>query len=250
MNTRTFDRYSRLSAIICLTVFLAACGGGGATKTATAEWTWMSGNYTRNLNGVYGTQGVAAAGNVPGARYAPASWMDSGGNLWLFGGYGYDSTGVTGQNQLNDLWEFSPATKEWTWVSGSNIWGAIGDYKALQTNFPGARDSSISWIDGGGNLWLFGGFGYDSYGASGDLNDLWVFNPTTKEWTWISGSNAGDDIGFYGTQGAAAATSFPGARNGSVSWIDKSGNLWLFGGIGYDSTGAAGDLNDLWLYRP
>jgi hypothetical protein len=30
------------------------------------------------------------------------------------------------------------------------------------------------------------------------------------------------------------------------SWIDSSGNLWLFGGYGYDSTGALGYLNDMW----
>jgi N-acetylneuraminic acid mutarotase len=34
------------------------------------------------------------------------------------------------------------------------------------------------------------------------------------------------------------------------SWIDASGNLWLFGGNGYDSTGNFGYLNDLWQYDP
>jgi hypothetical protein len=39
-----------------------------------------------NASGVYGTQGTAAASNVPGARYSASSWIDSSGNLWLFGG--------------------------------------------------------------------------------------------------------------------------------------------------------------------
>jgi len=42
----------------------------------------------------------------------------------------------------------------------------------------------------------------------------------------------------------------PGARNSISSWIDSSGNLWLFGGYGYDSTGNVGYLNDLWQYDP
>ncbi len=38
-----------------------------------------------------------------------SSWIDSSGNLWLFGGYGYDSTGTVGK--LNDLWQYSPTTE-------------------------------------------------------------------------------------------------------------------------------------------
>ena len=36
------------------------------------------------------------------------------------------------------------------------------------SNVPGARDSSATWIDSSGNLWLFGGNGYDSYGNQGN----------------------------------------------------------------------------------
>ena len=39
-----------------------------------------------NQAGVYGTKGVPAAANVPGARDESISWTDSTGNLWLFGG--------------------------------------------------------------------------------------------------------------------------------------------------------------------
>lgn len=35
-----------------------------------------------------------------------------------------------------------------------------------------------------------------------------------------------------------------------MSWIDRAGNLWLFGGYGYPSTGASNYLNDLWKYEP
>ena len=57
--------------------------------TAALNWTWISGANTINAQGVYGTKGVPAAGNVPGARSGSVSWIDGAGNLWLFGGYGY-----------------------------------------------------------------------------------------------------------------------------------------------------------------
>jgi hypothetical protein len=216
----------------------------------TKMWTWMSGSNTGSTsegNGVYGTQGVAASSNVPGAREAAASWSDSSGNLWLFGG-----------SALNDLWEFSPTTKMWTWVSGSSsvngvpdclpgVYGTLG--VAAATNVPagrgGTQTNSSSWTDSSGNLWLFGGSG-----CSGAFNDLWEFMPTAKTWTWMSGSNTGNASGVYGTLSTASASNVPGGREGSVSWTDGNGNLWLFGGMGYDSTGTVGYLNDLWRYQP
>jgi hypothetical protein len=46
--------------------------------------------------------------------------------------------------------------------------------------------------------------------------------------------------------GVPAATNMPSPRDGAVSWIDGSGNLWFFGGE--DST--ALPLNDLWEFTP
>ena len=71
-------------------------------------------------------------------------------------------------------------------------------------------------------------------------------------WTWVSGSDTGSLVPVYGTLGVASASNTPGARLGAITWVDRSGNLWLFGsGYGYDSTGK-GDLflNDLWRYQP
>jgi N-acetylneuraminic acid mutarotase len=218
----------------------------------TNEWTWISGSNADNAAGVYGAQGTAAAGNMPGARYAATSWIDATGNLWLFGGYGYDSTGTVGK--LNDLWQYSPTTNEWTWISGGNADNAVGIYGTKDTaaagNVPGARQAANSWIDSSGTLWLFGGFGYDSAGSVGYLNDLWQYSPGTNEWTWISGGNVADAKGVYGTQGTVAAGDVPGGRQAASSWIDSDGDLWLFGGYGDDSTGNAGALNDLWQYSP
>jgi N-acetylneuraminic acid mutarotase len=219
---------------------------------STGQWIWVGGGNADNASGVYGTLGAASAGNVPGGRYSASSWIDSSGNLWLFGGYGYDLTGGVGR--LNDLWQYSPSTGLWTWVSGGNAHNASGIYGTQGTasagNVPGGRYSASSWIDSSGNLWLFGGVGYGSTGAVGSLNDLWRYSPSTGQWTWVNGGNVDDAAGVYGTQGSAAASNLPGARQAANSWIDSSGNLWLFGGYGYDSTGGAGYLNDLWQYSP
>jgi hypothetical protein len=47
----------------------------------------MSGSNTPYQNGVYGTQGVASASNVPGARESAVGWYNpTSQELWLFGG--------------------------------------------------------------------------------------------------------------------------------------------------------------------
>jgi hypothetical protein len=53
-----------------------------------------------------GTQGTAAATNVPGGRAAAFACTDAVGNFWLLGGYGVDSVGTGGE--LNDLWNYEP----------------------------------------------------------------------------------------------------------------------------------------------
>src|SRR5208282_5598722 len=115
------------------------------------------------------------------------------------------------------------------------------------SNVPAGRQSATSWTDSAGKFWLFGGYGYDSTGGAGYLNDLWQYSPSSGQWTWISGGNADNASGVYGTQGTAAASNVPGGRYSGSSWIDSSGNLLLFGGYGYGSTGGLGALNDLWL---
>ncbi len=209
-------------------------------------WTWVSGAKVVNQGGNYGARGTTASSNVPGARSNAASWIDQAGYLWMFGGYGYDSTGTLGQ--LNDTWVYS--RNGWTWVSGSNIANQSGTYgtqgSSASSNTPGGRSNAVSWTDAYGNPWLFGGFGYDSTGALGQLNDLWVFRG--RQWRWVGGSNLVNQPGIYGTQGTSGSSNVPGARSNAVSWTDFAGNLWLFGGSGFDSAGTPGQLNDLWVY--
>jgi N-acetylneuraminic acid mutarotase len=352
-----------LRVIRCIALFVVAIGiqGFGGTSAAAqgGDWTWMGGSstaptfqpvreYFPGQAGVYGKLGVAAAGNVPGARMGAVGWTDSSNNLWLFGGIGYDSNRCPGY--LNDLWKFDPSKNQWTWISGTSLiipkdpisgtpgvpcggpfgngtWGSYGTKGvAAAGNVPGGRSGASGWIDSGGNLWIFGGFGYDAYGFFEPLNDLWEFNPSTSEWTWVTGydlagpmngtgttaavcgpsgtpatdSPQGDSYGTswtdnkgnfwllssssangsplwefspsttewtlvsgfcfqngfgspggaYGIQGQPAAGNLPGGRLSASSWADKNGNLWIMGGGGWDPNEHNGILNDLWTFNP
>jgi hypothetical protein len=241
--------------VIVAAACLSACGnrigGGGAPPPSNGnEWTWMGGSNAANQPGAYGTLGIASVSNAPGARQQAVSWSDSSGSFWLFGGSGEDSTGNSGV-PLNDLWKYSAG--EWTWMSGANVGGQSGVYGtqgvAAASNVPGARFGAVGSTDEDGELWLFGGYFISPNGPSGNgiLNDLWKYS--AGGWAWISGSDTFNQGGTYGTQGIAAAGNAPGARFGAASWIDASGNFWLFGGSGVDSNGnCCVFFNDLWEY--
>lgn len=211
---------------------------------ASGDWTWMAGASTTGTVGVYpstvGTGGSASY--FPGARSDASLWVDATGNVWLFGG-------TDGTNYFNDLWKFDGTY--WTWVAGSSTTNVAGSYPATPgtggslTYFPGARRAAGSWIDGTGNLWLFGGTNASS-SVNHYLADLWKFDGTY--WTWMGGSSSINATGVYGNKGTAATTNAPGARMEPARGIDASGTFWMFGGYGVDGSGNQGYLNDLWTY--
>lgn len=218
----------------------------------TYEYVWLTGsNALGSSVGVYGTKGVASTTNTPGSRYGGATWVDTNGDLWLFGGYGVGNTTISGSGNLQDLWKYSPTTNKWMWVSGSNAVSQFGIYSSTPSvsNTPGPRNNAVTWVDNIGNLWLFGGYGQTYNNTQGYLSDLWKFDVTTSMWVFVSGSTVPNSIGTYGTKGTAASFNNPSSRQASVSWIDASGNLWLFGGLGKSSTTTNGNLNDLWKYN-
>ena len=138
---------------------------------------------------------------------------------------------------------------EWTWVHGpqfgSNRNGNYG-VKSVPAilNIPPARYEAASWKDQNGNFWIFGGFKTNPIG--GELNDLWMFNPLSKLWTWIHGPQLfANPLGNYGTQGISSPLNIPSARGWcAITWTGNDGKLYLYGG---GPTGG-GDLEDLWCY--
>jgi hypothetical protein len=249
---------------------------------STLQWTWMGGSSTApscpstnscGFPGVYGALGVAAPGNIPPGRDGAAAWTDTSGNFWLFGGriYVVYLNGWTGYE--NDLWKYSPATNQWTWMGGQNSlpsdcglirscgWAGIYGTQLVPSasNMPGARDAATAWTDASGNFWLFGGEGFDASDVIGYPNDLWKYDPNAGTWEWMSGSN---DLGgtrytgspsVYGTRGTPSTANHPSGRASHQSWTDFDGNLWLYGGSGYGLTGGifdTGILGDLWRFNP
>ena len=219
----------------------------------TMQWTWVSGSPSTNINGSYGRQN-SATGGYPGGRTIATGSIDASGNLWLCSGLGFDQLS-TSAGFLIDLWEFIPSTSSWIWISGSNQANQLGSYGTKGTgstsNIPGSRQGAISFFDASGKFWLFGGSGYT--GTTGDndgnLNDLWNFNTSTHVWTWINGTDQGNQYGIYGKEGSYSSLNTPGGREGAYMWLDSAKNLWLYGGYGEDSAGGyGGSLGDLWEY--
>jgi N-acetylneuraminic acid mutarotase len=205
-------------------------------QVACTTWTWEGGS---NI--------VLAAGNYltppaqPGARDSQASWTDGSGKFWMFGGVGVD--GVGNRGELSDVWMFDPGAQQWTAVTGSPTRNTTGMYGTLHLgavgNLPGGRQNAAVWFNAStGQVWLFGGQGYDSAGNFGYLNDLWMYDPSTQSWAWEGGLDVISAPGS-GTQ--------PGARSTAFSWIDSTGRLWLFGGTNSNNTVY---YNDLWYYDP
>ena len=209
----------------------------------TQIWTWVKGMGIGNSLAVYGTLGIPANSNTPGARWSAASWVDTIGNLWLYGGQS------TAPQSLEDLWTYNPTTNMWTWMGGSPtqtmnpVWGTLG--VANSTNNPGQRSDAMGWINQQGEFLLFGGFG-NSPAWNDGFNDLWKYDNTSLNWTWINGVNSAGNYGNYPNYcqvGRPCGRIYPGA------WVDDgSGNAWIFGGQGPWWT-AGHRENDLWYYK-
>ena len=139
--------------------------------------------------------------------------------------------------------------QEWAWMSGADAANALGVYGSQgvsdPANVPGARNGVVGWTDNDGNLWIFGGFGLATDAENtGRLNDLWKYDLTSEEWTWVKGADTLNSVGNFGIQGTAADTNLPPARNRPLYWTDNDGNFWLFGGLNFNNE----RVNDLWKY--
>jgi Kelch motif/Galactose oxidase, central domain len=208
------------------------------TQTNANQWTWIKGANTANQAGNYGTIGVEASTNTPEVRKNSATWILNN-KMYLLGGYGINGF-------LNDLWVFDSNTNNWTWLKGANTYNQSGSYgtqgTASSTNTPGARFQSATWVYNN-KLYLMGGSGNAGY-----FNDLWEYDPSTNNWTWLKGSSTTYQLGIYGTLGVASSSNVPGARRASSSWV-YSNKLYLFGGSAYNGS-ATLYHNDLWEYDP
>jgi uncharacterized delta-60 repeat protein len=217
---------------------------------AIGNWTWINGDGAAAPAANWGTKGVEAPTNHPGARILPITAWDLNGRLWLYGGARADINGQMGD--LNDLWRYDSATNQWTWMTGGNVrFSFSGTYGtrnvAAATNHPGARNSAAAGMDAQGRFLFFGGNG------QAPMADLWRYDPATNWWTWLGGSSSSLAVGAYGTQGVPSTSNRIGSRrHGTTLWSREDGTVWLFGGYGFDSNPSMFEMpqNDLWRFQP
>jgi hypothetical protein len=209
------------------------------------KWAFIKGSQNTNDPGNYGTKGVASSANIPPARgFGIASWTDTTGNLWMYGG----TNNLNSQwNTFNDLWKFDITTNNWTWISGDTIPNQSPEYgvKGIPSvfNSPGARSEMVcTWVDSLNNLWLFGGASSNFKAYS----DLWKYSIATNQWTWMKGDSTLDGVGYFGIKGVEDSLNNPSARWVYSRWKDNDDNFWIFGGKRYNS--GSFYLNDLWKY--
>src|SRR6188508_202561 len=98
---------------------------------------------------------------------------------------------------------FSTAqTGEWTWMSGDTVSqkeGVYGTQGVPSTlNHPPTLYEGCEWTDNSGNFWYYGGIHSDSTSMISTYGDMWRFNPTTLEWTWMNGPGIPNLAPVYG----------------------------------------------------
>ena len=220
-----------LTTILTFFIALSLNAQGGS-------WVWIHGSQANSYAGSYGTKGIFSSTNEPPGRYQAAHWTDSNGIFWMFGG-------IRDGFKLNDLWKYDVATNEWAWVHGPQLTSATGEnYGALgvsaSSNLPPARGyGAICWTGPDGNLYLFGG----QNDANSEMNDLWRYNITLNEWTWIAGTSMGGQLPNYGVLGVPNVSNDPGGRYECGSaWVHDN-KLWFFGGAIANVV-----YNDMWFY--
>ncbi len=240
--------HKKLQSIFLMALIWSLVWGSSVAQQTGYEWTWIGGSNTGNTS-TFGTKGVSDPANIPGGGKTDMYTTDQAGNFWLFGG----------GNGSSVLWKYDGSG--WAWMAGTStditgsgfypdpVYGTKGI--ADPVNRPSVRSAGTIAADSQGNIWLFGGRGEDGNGSNNqNLNDLWKFDGTN--WTWVSGSNIGNQFAVYGTKGVADPANVPGSRTDHVMWIDDQDNIWIFGGDGWASTtpngGNANRLNDLWKF--
>jgi gliding motility-associated-like protein len=204
----------------------------------TLEWTWVRGSNLANALGSYGYKGIASPGNDPPSRCETgASWTDSNGDLWLFGGQ-------LPNGFANDVWKYNIATNQWTWMSGAQYGAGAPSYgqRGVESpsNDPGGRSSYAKGVDVYGCFYIYGGGKFNGV----DYSDMWRYNPSTGYWTWFGGLTTVQYTGQFPGECDHEEENDPGSgfemRN---SWYDSSG-IWLFGG----GTDVFNNPNALWHF--
>eukprot|EP01116_Phalansterium_solitarium_P010525 TRINITY_DN2539_c0_g1_i3.p2 TRINITY_DN2539_c0_g1~~TRINITY_DN2539_c0_g1_i3.p2 ORF type:complete len:277 (+),score=63.87 TRINITY_DN2539_c0_g1_i3:86-916(+) len=174
-------------------------------NTANNRWTWSGGSTAQSALSVYGTMGTPTDDTYPGARFAAHTWTGLDGSLWMFGGYGngvfYGNEHQQFPEPLADMWQFNTDDEQWTFVGGTNAASFPGVYGTQRTpsanNIPKGRSKGMTWTDGAGDLWLYGGLIQYQHNTDQYLGDMWRMSAASRVWTWMNGANTVNELPVY-----------------------------------------------------
>lgn len=223
-------------------------------NTTTKQWAWMGGTNLVGSAYVYGTLGVESSSNTPWIiRSRSAYAYDSTNNIiWLFGT-------SSSNNIRQDLWRLNLSNYQWTWVSGPNTsqsnqgQGQLGTKGVPDVNnlpYPLVNAGARGWVDNSGNF-------YFMFGQRPSLtvyvlhNQLWRFNPSTLEWTWLTGTNSDNSPAVYGTKGVPSSSNTPAgqALNSTITQSSDRDKIWFFGERRLFGVNSYYTTNNMWQYQ-
>ncbi len=203
-------------------------------RASNNRWELVVGPREVNAAGVYGTQGVAAASNLPPPRSDAAAWTANG-KLYLFGGFGAEGF-------FNDVWVFDGGL--WTWIAGQRGPGQPG----VPDSVPSNRYGATAQVSGdGASVLLFGG--YSSTGP-GLFNELWRFDMALRTFALVGGRSGPNWTSNGCRRGLPSPGVVPGGRTRACSWrVPSSGEFVVFGGHGLAAEAPVGYLDDLYSLK-
>jgi hypothetical protein len=149
----------------------------------------------------------------------------------LFAFFFFQSQSIFAQNQWSFLRGFlSTYGDSWNQFTTAGVPNA--------NNRPGVREHCGSGIYNK-KIWIYGGDGYTSG------SDVWYYDINQKAWVYIGDSGVN---GVYIDKLSESTTAHMGKKSRMASAIDKSGNMYIFGGetkdLGYHTA-----WNDFWKYN-
>ena len=213
------------------------------TNAQAQTWEKLGPHSSNDLKKADGPDIDYGSEKMPSPRADAVTWSDPSGVLWVFGGIGYNENAEWGI--FEDLWRYDQESDTWTVIGEPNK--NNGGVKSRDGQ-PISRRNAASWIDKQGNLWMFGGQNFSDFAH---LNDLWQFNVKTKLWRSVGEKPRFNQNPNYSELNVEKTENWPGSRSNGISWVDPDGKtLWLFGGMGYDSTlaGKGSYYSDLWKF--
>jgi len=210
------------------------------------EWTWMKGSKFKDDLGSFGTQGQAAASNNPPGLSGMKVWTNPQGEAYIFGGISAASSNA----YYNTIWKFNGTN--WIWIKGDNTFGSSATYgtKGIPAagNNPGGSFNFTLAGDANG-FYTYGGEIYYSHRSTPHFsNQLWYFDASTEEWTFLFGSTLGaSNVPTYDVETKNSNLVNPGYNRGGASWV-ANGKFYLSSGLIY--TGISSHYytpsNNLW----